>query len=111
MRFLIDSQLPTKLVAWIREHGQDADHIRGFALQRTDDETIWRLALEHSDIVVTKDRDFVEWAIAREPAPQIVWIRVGNATNESLTALFAAAWVQLLSDLASGARIVEVGPT
>ena len=109
MRFLIDSQLSPVLTAWVRERGQDADHIRGFALQRSDDDTIWRLALDLGCVVITKDYDFVEWASSRRPAPQVVWVRVGNATNRSLTARLDAAWDRIVADLEAGAQIVEVG--
>ena len=109
MKFLIDSQLPGFLADWIRERGHDADHVRGFALQRGDDNTIWSLALKRGAVVVTKDRDFAEWAASREPAPPILWIRIGNAANDSLTRRLQAVWSQIVADLISGARVVEVG--
>ena len=109
MRFLVDSQLPVFLVEWIREQGHDADHVRGFALQRSDDNTIWSLALERGAVMLTKDRDFAEWAASRKPAPQILWIRVGNAANTSLTQRLQVVWGQIVADLESGAQVVEVG--
>ena len=54
MKFLVDSQLPGFLVEWIREQGHDADHVRGFALQRSDDNTISSLALERGAVMMTK---------------------------------------------------------
>ena len=109
MNFLIDSQLPAILTGWIRERGHDADHVRGFALQRTNDDTIWQLALARRATIITRDKDFADWALSRSPAPQVVWIRIGNATNLSLTARLESAWDRIISELESGARVVEIG--
>ena len=107
MRFLIDAQLPPMLSDWIAAKGETAKHIQDFALFSSD-ETIWRLAIDREFVLITKDRDFAEWALTRSPKPQIVWIRLGNVTNESLVSRLDAAWLQISKDLGSGAQVVEV---
>ena len=109
MRFIIDAQLPPALVEWISERGHVADHVFGLGLVDGSDRSIWDAALEAGAVIVTKDHDFVEWATARHPAPQIIWLRVGNAGNTALTARLAIAWEAIMSDLRSGAQIVDVG--
>jgi len=109
VRFIVDAQLPPILAAWLAGRGEVADHVLDLGLIDEPDQIIWDTALAAGAVVVTKDRDFVEWATARRPAPQILWLRIGNATNRSLTARLDVAWEQILSDLASGAQVVEVG--
>jgi len=46
---------------------------------------------------------------AREPAPRIVWIRIGNARNTELIARFEAVWDKVVENLDSGALVVQAG--
>jgi predicted nuclease of predicted toxin-antitoxin system len=107
VKFLIDAQLPPLLADWLREQGQDADHV--FALDRVgiEDDAIWDLALSEGYVVVTKDRDFVEWAFARAPAPQVLWLRFGNSRNMALKAQLRSAWPRIFEALQGGNPVVE----
>lgn len=80
----------------------------GYAPGSSNDEAIWNLALSRGAILITKDRDFVEWANARRPAPQVIWIRIGNATNKALTKRLEAAWDRVVADLVAGVAVVEI---
>ena len=107
MRFLVDAQLPPLVAAWLRQQGHEAEHVfeRG-DLEREDD-AIWLLAVELGAVVVTKDRDFVEWSFARNPAPQVLWLRFGNMRNTPLQHRLWRVWPRLLEALESGAPVVE----
>ena len=107
MRFLIDAQLPPLLAVWLREQGHEADHIHDLGGLNLDDETIWTLALERGFVVVTKDRDFAEWAFARNPAPRVLWLRFGNTRNAALKKQMAAAWPRIVDALRGDGIVVE----
>lgn len=62
MRFLVDAQLPPALALWLREAGYDAQAVREVGLRDADDTVIWRHALAHGWVIVTKDEDFVQRA-------------------------------------------------
>lgn len=109
MKFLVDAQLPLALATWLRESGHDVDHVADIGLLSATDHEIWAAALARDAILVTKDRDFAEWSIARTPRPQVLWVRIGNAANLSLIARLEAAWDQIQESLTSGARVVEAG--
>jgi predicted nuclease of predicted toxin-antitoxin system len=108
VKFIVDAQLPPLLAHWIVGRGHEADHVFDLALIHGSDHEIWSIALAGPAIVLTKDRDFVEWAQERNPAPQIVWLRTGNINNASLMAQVEAAWPRVVADLESGKQIVEV---
>ena len=108
MKFLIDAQLPRQLATWLSAAGYECDHMGGRVPGSANDQAIWDLALSRQAIVITKDRDFMEWANVRRPTPQIIWIRIGNATNTVLTRRLEAAWDRVAAELAAGVAVVEV---
>jgi predicted nuclease of predicted toxin-antitoxin system len=107
VKFLIDAQLPPLLAEWLREQGHDADHVYDLGGLSLDDEAIWTLALERGCVVVTKDRDFAEWAFARSPAPRVLWLRFGNTRNSALKRQMAAAWPRIAGALKGDGIVVE----
>jgi predicted nuclease of predicted toxin-antitoxin system len=57
--------------------------------------------------LITKDRDFAEWAFCRTPRPQVVWLRSGNQPNHSLLERLDDRWPRILGGIAAGALVVE----
>ncbi len=108
MRFLVDAQLPPALAQWLTDHGQEAAAVRDIGLHRADDGDIWSFARRGGWMVVSKDEDFIEFALQAVAGPQIVWLRIGNCTNPVLFAWLAPLLPQILQSLEAGNRIVEV---
>jgi len=106
VKFLIDQQLPATLAGWFEDKGFEAIHVRDLSMSAAPDSAIWRYALEHGAVVVTKDEDF---AVRRAKAegPQILWLRIGNATNRVLRAHLDVVWVEAIRWLEVGEAIVE----
>ena len=107
MKFLVDAQLPIALAGWIAGRGHDAEHVANLGLLSSSDQAIWDTAVATGAVVLTKDHDFVEWAMARRPAPAIVWVRIGNAANTTLIARLDAVWDKVIENLEAGALVVE----
>jgi predicted nuclease of predicted toxin-antitoxin system len=82
MRFLIDAQLPRRLVAQLRQAGHDAIHTLDLPEgNRTTDRIINELSIKEHYIVVTKDSDFVEsFLLTREPW-KLLLISTGNIST------------------------------
>jgi predicted nuclease of predicted toxin-antitoxin system len=108
VKFLIDAQLPPLMAQVLRERGYDARHI--FEIQRlaNRDNEIWQFALDGDWVIVTKDEDFVERAVASRGAPRIVWIRWGNLRNRPLLDNVRRAWGAVADKLAAGEDLIEV---
>ena len=106
MTFLIDQQLPASLGDWFAARGHDAVHVRTLGMRDAPDSAIWRYALQNGLIVVTKDEDFAARR-AKTDGPQVVWLRIGNATNRTLRAHLNAVWPGIQLSLEAGERIVE----
>jgi len=108
IRFLIDAQLPPGLARRLAARGYAAEHVNRIDLGDASDGAIWRYAARTRSTLVTKDEDFVALA-AREPAgPQVVWMRVGNITNDALWRVLDPVLDEIIQALNAGERIVEV---
>ena len=105
MRFIVDAQLPPALAAWIRGRGHEADHVFDLGMGKADDAAIAGWAVSSQAVVVTKDDDFGRLGQGKL---QILWIRVGNASNAALLAAIAPLWDEICTQLAGAARIVEI---
>ncbi len=51
------------------------------------DDAVWRFALEHGFVIVTRDSDFQERSQIAAVALKIVWIRRGNCTTGDIEAM------------------------
>jgi predicted nuclease of predicted toxin-antitoxin system len=91
MKFLIDAQLPRRLVLRLRESGFEAIHTLDLPLgNRTTDSLINELSIRERYIVVTKDADFVNSFLLRQTPYKLLLISTGNIQNTELESLFLA---------------------
>lgn len=109
MKALVDAQLPPALAIWLREQGVEAEHVSEVGLLSASDHEIWDHAVGRGAVLISKDCDFAQWAVARAPAPQIVWLRIGNRDTATLLRWLEDAWPRIVETLADGARVVEAG--
>ena len=76
-------------------------------MREASDAAIWRYAAEHGAIIVTKDEDFAIMRTEADDGPQVLWLRIGNATNRVLRAHLDGTWPEILQWLEAGESIVE----
>ncbi|MDQ3746414.1 MAG: DUF5615 family PIN-like protein [Acidobacteriota bacterium] len=88
MKFLVDAQLPRRLVRRLREAGHEALHTLDLPLgNRTTDTLIIELSIREQ-YVVTKDSDFVNsFTLHRQPY-KLLLVSTGNLRNSELEAVF-----------------------
>jgi predicted nuclease of predicted toxin-antitoxin system len=108
MRFLVDAQLPPSLAATLRVQGHDAVHVFEVLPPNTRDQAIWSSALQGGYVIVTKDEDFAEWSRLRQPAPPVLWLRLGNLKKVELHAKLAPLLPDLVQRLQAGETLIEV---
>lgn len=110
MIFIVDAQLPPGLVEFLQARGFEAYHVSRIGLGAAADTVIWQKAIELGAALITKDEDFVILArrSASKKAPGVVWIRIGNCTNQSLRLSLAPVLDQIVDALAAGERLIEV---
>lgn len=108
MRFLIDAQLPPVLCRAFTSAGQDCEHVEQVGLLRAEDTDIWRHATRESSVIVTKDEDFPKLKTLNPAGPQVVWLRVGNCSNQALLAWFTPLLADMMDRLSRGEGLIEV---
>ena len=108
MKFVVDAQLPPSLADGLKTQGFDADHVSTLLALDASDDDIWRLARTERRIIVTKDRDFALWASDRRDGPQVVWLRIGNATTHSLLTWLTPKWPLIQDRLNESIHLIEV---
>jgi predicted nuclease of predicted toxin-antitoxin system len=87
VKLLSDQNLSPNLVARLADIFPQSLHVREAGLERADDLSVWRFALERGFAIVTKDSDFRERSQIASSAPGIVWIRRGNCSSRDIEAL------------------------
>jgi predicted nuclease of predicted toxin-antitoxin system len=91
MRFLVDAQLPRRLIFRLREAGHDALHTLDLPNgNRTTDAELTAFAAREGRVVVTKDADFVDSFLLSHEPPKLLLITTGNIRNSDLEALLVS---------------------
>jgi predicted nuclease of predicted toxin-antitoxin system len=108
IRFLIDAQLPPGLAQRFAARGCATEHVNRIGLGTAGDGAIWRHAAQTGATLVTKDEDFVVLAERDSIGPQVVWIRIGNISNDALWRALEPQFAEIVQALNAGERIVEV---
>lgn len=102
MKFLVDAQLPRRLVLRLRDSGHDAVHTLDLPDgNRTSDSDIIALAERESRVVIIKDSDFVtSFWVMKQPS-KLLLVSTGNITNAELEALFVSQLPVLIEAFAT----------
>ncbi len=108
MKFLVDAQLPPTLARWLNEAGHEALPVREVGLREAEDDAICEYALRVGAVIITKDEDFAAKAKGVAAAPVIVWLRIGNCSNEELRAWLEPRLSGIVELVTQGGRVVEV---
>jgi predicted nuclease of predicted toxin-antitoxin system len=89
VRFVIDAQLPKRLIDPLASAGHQAIHTTGLPQgNRTTDDVVGRLADDEQSVLVTKDGDFVNSHLLFDTPRKLLLITTGNMGNKELFALF-----------------------
>lgn len=109
MKFLIDAQLPRRLVYRLQEAGHEATHTLDLPLgNRSPDRIINEISEQEQRIVVTKDADFVNsFTLYRKPY-KLLLVSTGNIKNAELERLFLQN-IQQIAEAFESYDFVELG--
>jgi predicted nuclease of predicted toxin-antitoxin system len=105
--FLVDAQLPPSLAEALRDAGYQAVHVADIDLLTASDRRIWDEAVSRSAVLITKDRDFSLLRAASRDGPAILWVRIGNADNRTLSAKILRALPEIIGAVERGETVIE----
>lgn len=106
----LDAQLSPALASWItaRFAPIQAVPVREIGLRDADDRVIFAQARSAGAVVMTKDRDFLHLLFEQGPPPQVIWLRVGNSSNQALQSVLQRTLESAVASLSEGEPWVEI---
>lgn len=108
MRFVVDAQLPPALVQVLRGSSCDAVAVREIGLRDATDAEIWNYAMQRETAIIAKDEDFAQRCLQSQNQPVIVWLRIGNTSNQALVNWLMPLLASNYPPDPSGDRLIEV---
>ncbi|HMN89991.1 MAG TPA: DUF5615 family PIN-like protein [Saprospiraceae bacterium] len=106
-RFIIDTQLPPQLAAWLNTQNLDAIHTTSFPNGHLlTDATIRKVAIEEKHIIITKDSDFYEHFLAKGAPPSVLLLQFGNIRNDDLLYHIEQALPNITTLFSSSANLI-----
>jgi len=106
VKFIVDAQLPLRLVTELVALGAEAIHTLDLpAANSTTDDAIIALAKQEGRVVITKDSDFVDSKLLRNEPEKLLFITTGNIENDDLIRLIRGHWPQILAMLQQGSYV------
>jgi predicted nuclease of predicted toxin-antitoxin system len=110
MTLLFDEQLSEDLCVLLADVYPAAQHVRLLGRGGATDEAVWQLAHEFGCTLVSKDEDFHRLCVLRGAPPKLIWIRLGNCTNEEIAALLRRNHSAIVEfDQQAEAAVLELG--
>lgn len=108
MKFLIDNALPPRLASLLIVAGQDAIHVRQYAMQAAQDESILARAGKEDRIVVSADTNFGTLLATRKASrPSFILFRDANLLSaEDYAGVLIPSLPLLELELAGGCVVV-----
>ena len=97
MKYLIDENLPKTLNIWSTE---DFIHVTDVKDILSDD-GIWKYAIEHNLIIITKDTDFHEKILYGNPPPKVILLKTGNTSVSFLQSYLKRNWKMIEENIQS----------
>jgi predicted nuclease of predicted toxin-antitoxin system len=84
VKLLLDQNLSQHILPKIADLYPQSSHVKNHALDRADDEEVWRFARDNQFVIVSKDSDFFQRALVRGQPPKFIYLRVGNCTTQEI---------------------------
>ncbi len=91
MKLLLDENLSFRLVSRLAGTFPGSQHIGMLGLTRASDNEIWSFAGSNGFMIVSKDSDFVQLALARGHPPKVLMLDVGNCSTDDVVHVLVEA--------------------
>jgi predicted nuclease of predicted toxin-antitoxin system len=84
VKLLFDNNLSQKLPLLITELFSGSCHVFDLNIHLESDRWIYEYAKNHQFTIVSKDKDFYHLLNTLGPPPKLIWISIGNCTNQQI---------------------------
>ena len=108
MKFIVDTQLPPRLVKYLNSKGHDGIHTTdyedGHLLQ---DSEIILIAIEGDRTIITKGSDFSDYYYLKGAPPKILLLQFGNISNQDLIEYFNNYFHVIVEAFNNGSNYIQ----
>lgn len=109
MKVWLDAHLSPAIAKFLNEEfNVEAYSLRGLGLRNCEDDELFNKAKKEDVIFVTKDEDFLDLLDRFGSPPKIIWLRVGNTSNDEIRKVFRNSWDNILKLLDAGNDLIEI---
>lgn len=107
MYFLVDAQLSRSFCELLQGGGHQVSHVADVLSMDASGRDRIETARRLQAVIVTKDSELSQM-LRHQQDNQVVWLRVGNVSKQSLAAKFAVVRAEVELRLSSADRSIEV---
>jgi predicted nuclease of predicted toxin-antitoxin system len=108
LKFLVDVNLPPRLISGMRAEGHDCDHVSILLSPQALDTEIAAAANERAAVLMSKDIDFVDLVQRGVLRVALVHVRLGNMSAHATCSVLWSRLPQIVDSVQAGQRIVEI---
>jgi predicted nuclease of predicted toxin-antitoxin system len=106
MKFLIDAQLPRRLVRFLETANHDAIHTLDLPDgNRTPDAQLLEICARQDRVLISKDSDFADSFLLNQQPSRLLLISTGNITNAELEVLTAEHFTAIVETFTTSAFV------
>ena len=107
--YWIDANLPRQLALWLKEKfSVNAFHLNDLGLLHASDKEIYLKASDKPVVILTKDEDFADLMRSGSAFPKVIWVTVGNISNQQLKKIIIDNFEEALLKLVNENNLVEI---
>ena len=92
---LLDENLSPKLASRLDKDFPGIKHVLHVGLDNAEDIQIWKFAKREGLAIVTKDRDYIDFAQHHGHPPKVILLTIGNCRLAALESLLQTECVQI----------------
>lgn len=108
MRILFDQNISHRVTKYLPKQYKESITVKSAGLTNASDLEIWAYCKSNGFTIVTQDSDFNEMATLKGPPPKVIWLRLGNATNEHIAQTMVNCERMIQNFLDSDAACLEI---
>jgi predicted nuclease of predicted toxin-antitoxin system len=108
LKLLFDNNLSIKLPSAVVALFPESKHVSDLAFESRSDRSIFDFAGKNGFTIVTKDKDFYHLVNTLGPPPKIVWLSVGNCTNEKVLEILSRHQPQVVDFIKSSRSLFVI---
>jgi predicted nuclease of predicted toxin-antitoxin system len=110
MKIWVDAQISPVIATWLNTNFDvNANPLRDIGLRDAEDLYIFRAAANADAIILTKDKDFALLLQTFGSPPRVIWVTSGNTSNAALRELLTRTFQDVITLLAAGETLIEIG--